>query len=169
MIIVSTTVLIVVLVVFNAMFSQSTDDFVLRADEKRFFPAFIESEGFVRSCLINLSFAGISIAIASRNTNVKDWYFGWFNPGLATALNLFFGFIVSFCLRNDRASAWAGPKRKVVGGFIGVAAILFLYAVAASANRETSAASDNPNSKGSTEGASSVGLRPRQGLVIVEA
>src|SRR5438309_2353094 len=113
MIVVTTTLLIVVLAIFNAMFSQPTDDFVLRADENRFYPSFIASQGFVRSCLINLSFAGISLALASGNNNTNDWYFGWFHPGLATGLNLFFGFIVSVCLRNDRDSAWVGPKRKV--------------------------------------------------------
>lgn len=151
MIILTMSLILVLLAFFNAMFSQPTADFVLREDEKRFLPAFFKSEAFVRSCLINLSFAGISIAIASSNTNEKDWYYAWFNPPLAVLLNLISGFLVSFSLKNDRGSVWDGPRRKGVVVFIIFAAILFIYAVATSANREASALADSPNPKFSAE------------------
>lgn len=100
MITLSICLLLVILALIAAIFSQLSSDLVLPADRDLYFPPFFKSEGFYRSFLINLSFAGISTAAAAIQFVKYREFWMVCDPQLAIFLNLFFGLLAALCLRS---------------------------------------------------------------------
>lgn len=100
MITLSICLLLVILALIAAIFSQLSSDLVLPVDRDLYFPPFFKSEGFYRSFLINLSFAGISTAAAAIQFVKYQVFWMMCDPLLAIFLNLFFGLLAALCLRS---------------------------------------------------------------------
>lgn len=125
----SICVSLVILALIAAIFAQQSSDWVLPEDREMYFPPFFKSEGFYRSFLINLSFAGISTSAASIQFVKYDSFWMICDPLLAIFLNLGLGLFAALCLKSESSEI---ENRKRWGWSIGLlvaGALIFSFAV----------------------------------------
>ncbi len=103
MISLSAIVLFLLLAFLNALFAvQGTlPPDVLRKDKNKFTPWFFKMENFYRGFLVNLSFAGISLAMSDFPAIQTRRFVDLGNPMLWIVVNVIFGLLVTSALRDD--------------------------------------------------------------------
>lgn len=140
----SICLLLVILAIINAVFAQQTSDWVLPANRDLYYPPFLKSEGFYRAFLINLSFAGISVAATGIQhvRYVEFWMIS--DPLLAIFLNLGVGLFVAISLKSESAEISTDNRRWWVRCLLAVGLLLFAFSVWTSVG-SGSDASENSN------------------------
>ena len=137
---------IIILAFINAIFGQPTSDYVQSADRSIYFPPFFRSEGFYRSCLINLSFGGISIATSNLAMIKYDDFFILRDPALGIFMNMGFGIIVSLILVSS-----PDPPRKRVWPFFVLSVLLIAFSAWTATRPNPNVTSDKTPGKGSAQ------------------
>lgn len=125
----SICVSLVILALIAAIFAQQSSDWVLPKDREMYFPPFFKSEGFYRSFLINLSFAGISTAAAAIQFVKYKTFWMICDPLLAIFLNLGLGLFASLCLKSESSEIESNKRWVWSIGLLVIGTILFGFAV----------------------------------------
>lgn len=120
---------LVILAVIAAIFAQQSSDWVLPRDRDMYFPPFFKSEGFYRSFLINLSFAGISTAAAAIQFVKYQTIWMICDPLLAIFLNLGLGLFAALCLKSESSEIESKKRWGWSIGLLIAGTLLFGFAI----------------------------------------
>ena len=120
---------LLLLAFLNAVFAQPSSDLVLPVDRELYFPPFLKSEGFYRSFLINVTFAGIATAANGFNYVKYSQFLMVFDPLLAILLNLTLGIIAAISLRSDSRELLSRQRIIWVVIFLFIGILLFVFSV----------------------------------------
>jgi len=132
------------LALLAAVFAQQSSDWVLPQDRDLYFPPFFKSEGFYRSFLINLGFAGISTAAAGIQFVKYTSFWMVRDPLLAIFLNLGIGLVAALCLRSQSTEISSRKRWGWALALLGVGAAVFLFAVWTTVSLGAHASSASP-------------------------
>lgn len=120
---------LLLLAFLNAVFAQPSSDLVLPVDRELYFPPFLKSEGFYRSFLINVTFAGISTAANGFHHVTYSQFLMVYDPLLAILLNLTLGIIAAISLRSDSRELLSRQRITWVVIFLCIGVLLFVFSV----------------------------------------
>lgn len=133
----ATCAVFILLAFVAAVFAQAPKDFVLPSDRELYVNPFFRSEGFYRSFLINLSFAGISTAATGAHFNNHQTFWVFLDPTLALVLNLVVGLMASLLLLADSEPLRTQMRGKLVIGLVSIGFFAFIFSVASIDNSST--------------------------------
>lgn len=123
---------------------------IVPSDQRPFIPRFFLTEGFYRSFLIHLAFAGVSISIAWEPGWSANRFWDWYHPTVPLVLNLIFGLFAVSAL-FDEVTEIAGVRWKHVRWILAIGIVVFLLSVGAAYKRTKLAAEVHRQSTQSTQ------------------
>lgn len=113
------------------------------SDRDKFVPWFFRQEKFYRSFVVNLSFAGISLAIVGERPVVTPAFFDWDHASISLVANLLWG-ILAVALLRDGGDEIVGREWRRVTACLAVALLVFVFTIAASYSRQCAAREQQP-------------------------
>jgi hypothetical protein len=123
-------VMAIVAAVYSAIGVRATPPNVTDMDRDKYVRPFYLVESFYRDCLINLSIAGVSVALSAGIPQGGSQFWDWGNPLLYLGLIFLAGLIVSVVLHDDQELVFSGPPLRRTLLMSLVVVVLFCGSVA---------------------------------------